>query len=469
MKTPLSNTRRFIPAALGLAVCLLASNAMAQSQYFGVTAGIVNGGTYSWDAANWSVAAGSSSGPFTYNWAAGDFARFYGGAGDNYTVTVGTAEANTGLYNDGAGTTLNINDNGSGLGNLYLNSGLDAFITTSSGYTYVNVPITGPGTLCPETSGNIYFAVANSYTGGTALGESGNALANFNNNLAFSTGTISLHRTGIGNFSTLLPYGGSTITLANNFQATSDVGTGTGLNFAGAANTPVVSSGSWSLGTYNLNLRSSGGSTSPLTISGAISGSGILALSANNTGNKTILSAVNPFTGTVIVNGVSGAYGGTTYGGSGAITLQLGAANALANISGLVLVGGTTTANGPTFNPGGFNQAMPNTTLTLSAAGSVATIDFGAGHSVVTFADSHLNTWSGVLNLVNWSAGDVLIIGASDNSGLTTAQLDDIEFNGTGLATAQMWGGAVMIPEPSTALLGLLGLGALWIIRRRTV
>ena len=71
-----------------LLAALLANQAMAQNQYFGVTAGITTGGTYSWDDPNWSISGGTSSGPFASTWTAGDFARFYGGAGDNYTVTV---------------------------------------------------------------------------------------------------------------------------------------------------------------------------------------------------------------------------------------------------------------------------------------------------------------------------------------------------------------------------------------------
>lgn len=475
MKNTASTSLRFIPAALGLAVCLLANNAMAQNQYFGVTAGIVNGGTYSWDAANWSVAGGSSSGPFTYNWSAGDFARFYGipsgTAPLSYTVTVNASEANTGLYNNGAATTLNINDAGNGTGNLSLNSGLDAFITASTAYTYINVPITGPGTLCPETSGNIYFTVANSYTGGTALGESGNSLANFNNNLTFSTGPITLHRTGIANFSTLLAYGGQTLTLANNFQATSDVGTGTGLNFASAANTPVVSSGTWTLGTYNLNLRNAGGSTAPLTVSGAISGSGILALSANGTGSKTILSGANPFTGTIIVTGSSAV--NATYGGSGAITLVLGAANTIASSSSVVMAGGT-------LDPDGFRHAMGATTLGLTAS---STIDFTSGAAELVFANSSGLTWTAgqTLNLVsttggNWNmSGDFLVIG-TDATGLAPAQLGEIEFNGTDLgdagitAAGYIYDTVQQVPEPSTVLLSLLGgLGVMWAARRRTV
>jgi hypothetical protein len=118
-------------------------------------------------------------------------------------------------------------------------------------------------------------------------------------------------------------------------------------------------------------------------------------------------------------------------------------------------------------DPGGFNHAMTATTLGLTAA---STIDFSAGASELDFANSSALTWSGTLNLANWTFGvDALRFG-TDATGLTAAQLADIEFNGAGLGTAQLDAfGYVVVPEPSTALLGLLGgLGAMWAVRRRT-
>jgi hypothetical protein len=52
---------------------------------------------------------------------------------------------------------------------------------------------------------------------------------------------------------------------------------------------------------------------------------------------------------------------------------------------------------------------------------------------------------------------------------LTGSQLAEIEFNGGGLGTAGIDpnGYIYQIPEPSTALLGLLGLGLIWKGRRK--
>jgi autotransporter-associated beta strand protein len=152
-----------------------------------------------------------------------------------------------------------------------------------------------------------------------------------------------------------------------------------------------------------------------------------------------------------------------TYSGPTTITagrLQLGVANAIASSSSLIM-------NGGTMDPGGFNQAMASTTLGLTAS---STIDFGAGASELDFANSAALTWTGVLNLANWNGSiDALRIGV-DGTGLTSAQLADIEFNGAGLGSARINAlGFIVIPEPSTAVLGLLGMLGVWASRRRTV
>ena len=83
-----------------------------------------------------------------------------------------------------------------------------------------------------------------------------------------------------------------------------------------------------------------------------------------------------------------------------------------------------------------------------------------------------------ILNLVstgggNWNnSSDFLRLGI-DGSGLTPAQLAEIEFNGTDLGFAAISSQGFIydlnqIPEPSTVVLSLLGgLGVMWNIRRR--
>ncbi len=442
---------RLIPAALGVALCLVANNAKAGNAYFDVNGtsagyGIVNGGSYSWDDPNW--AATSGGGNPTANWVAGSFARFYGGvSGDSYTVTANNPESMAGLYGYISGVSVTIN--GAGAGALDVVSGDQGFIAT--GNVTINAPVTGAGGVAPEGYGKLCLYGNNTYSGGTAFGYYGAPLTYFNNNNSFSTGTIRLSVAGTAFFQGLLGTGGSTITLANGFQ---NLASGSGVNFAADPNTPVISTGNWDLGANNLNLRSSGGSSSPVTISGAIGGTANVIFSANNAGNVITLSGPNTYSGTTTVTG-PGAAGA----GSSAITLKLGAANAIASSSSLIMAGGI-------LDPGGFHHAMSSTTLGLTAD---STIDFGAGASELDFANSSALTWTGTLNLASWDPNVDKLRFGTDASGLTSAQLADIEFNGAGLGTAQLDAyGFVMVPEPSTALLSLLGgLGVMWSIRRR--
>jgi hypothetical protein len=456
MKTLITTSFRFSPAALGLALCLAASSATAGNLWFdsnGTTAGY--GGSGSWDGANWATASGGAKA--TGSWVSGSFAEFL--ASGTSTVTVNASEVNAGLYVNATSATLNVNDAGNGTGSLSL-SGTAAFLLGGS-YTEtmnINVPITGGGVLAPEGGGSVYLNKANNFTGGTALGDSGNTLTYFNNSSAFGSGGISFNRTG--NWSTLLGQGGSTLTLANNFSTVlANTGPSTGINFATDPNTPVVSSGTWSLGTVNLVLKNSGGSTSPLTLSGAISGSGALTVTANNPNGKVILSAASPgYTGATTVAGTGYSYAGVPAGAAG--YLQFGIANAIANTTGMTLAGGT-------LNPGGFNQVMSGATLGLTAS---STIDFTSGAAELDFANSSGVAWTSgqVLNLIDWTTGvDELRFG-TDATGLTLAQLNEIEFDGvSGLARLDVNG--YLVPEPSTAILGLLGgLALVRVARRRT-
>jgi hypothetical protein len=223
----------------------------------------------------------------------------------------------------------------------------------------------------------------------------------------------------------------------------------TGVNFIGNG---VTMSGTWYLGggSSAINIRNNGVGTT-VTLAGAMSGtSGTVTYSGAN-GGKIILSGANTYTGPTAV-GVSGDTN---------VRLVLGAANTIASSSKVIMAGGT-------LDPDGFTHAMQNTTLSLTAN---SMIDYGAGPAELEFANSSSLSWSGVLDLANWNPDvDILRVG-DDATGLTPAQLADIEANGGGLGTAQIspQGFVYVIPEPSAALLGLLGgMGLLWSVRRRT-
>lgn len=456
-KLPLRSLQ-FVPAVLGLGLCLGSNNALAGNVYFDVNGtssgyGVVNGGSYSWDDPNWATASGGTAA--TGNYIAGSFARFSGGvSGNAYTVTVNNDESMAGMYQTVSGVSLTIN--GAGAGTLDVATGDQGFLVSgAASKVIINAPISGVGGVAPELSGSLYLYGNNTYSGGTAFGYSGSPLVYYNNNNSFGTGPINIvSGVGANSYWGLLGTGGATITLPNTFSFAS---TTAGFNFAGNPNTPVVSTGPWNLGANTVLIRSSAGSSSPVTLSGAINGTGGLILSANNAGNVITLSGANTYSGTTTVTGIGGANGG-----SGALTLKLGVANAIASSSKLIMSGGTV-------NPSGNNQIMSSTTLLLT---DNSTFDFGAGASEMDFANSASELWTSgkVLNLANWTFGEDALRFGTDLTGLTSTQLAEIEFNGDAstLGSAMLdANGYLVVPEPSTVALGLLGALGAWMARRR--
>ena len=155
-----------------------------------------------------------------------------------------------------------------------------------------------------------------------------------------------------------------------------------------------------------------------VNLAGTVAGNGhSLVLDVNqasflsSAGNLTALTKNG--TGTLTLTGQSTFTGRTTLNSG---TLALGLDNALSSSSPLTLAGGV-------FATGGFSQTLG--ALTLSGD---ATIDFGAGSSMLAFGDSHTVTWNGTLSLLNFTSGvDSLRFGTSA-TGLTAGQLALINF-----------------------------------------
>jgi hypothetical protein len=440
--------------ALSLAFCLLNTNANAQNQYFDVNGstsgyGTSTGGSYSWDDPNWGTSGGTGT---TTVWGAGTFARFYGPG--SYTVTANNVESMAGMYaNMGSGSTLTIN--GAGSGALSIVSGDQGFLAASGTTTIINAVVTGSGGLAPELSGTYYLNGNNTYTGGTTWGYSGTPLVYFDNNNSFGTGAIK-SILGSGSFAPLLSTGGTvstplTITLANPFSVST---AGSGFNFASSAYTPVVLNGDFTLPNGAATIKNNGNSTAPLTINGNLNTGGTSAnvIFSGNNGGTTLVAGNNfGLQGTVTV----GAAGAT------AITLQL-APNAISSASKVVLAGGT-------LDPNGATHSMGSTVLSLASS---STITFAGGPAEIDWANSSGQAWTGTLNLSSWnSAQDALEFG-TDATGLTQAQLNEIAFNGGspggGYLNAE---GYLVVPEPSSVILGMvggLGLLGLRMMRRRT-
>jgi hypothetical protein len=469
MKNLTSKSLRFIPAALGLAACLLASSATAASTYFLPSGGVANAGSYTWDQSttvDWSTA---STGTPTETWATAAansaFARFNAGSGKTYTVTVNGDISVAGFWGYG---TLTLNAAAGSGNDLNMQSGMQGILL--SGAATVNAPIVGVGGIEPQylaSGAAISLYGNNTYSGGTYL-YSSSVLVYINNNNSFGSGNIQLGSGAMTSFNPVLATGGSTITLANNFvhYATD---TADAINFGSSPSTPVISSGTWSMGAVPVGIRNNGGSTSPLTLSGAISGSSTIVFSSNTGSSQIIASGANPFTGTIAVTGPGGTSAGA---GTAAVKLTLGAQNTFANASQVIMDGGV-------LDPGGFHHTMTSATLSLTAN---STIDYTSGGAEIDFADSSTTLWTAgkTLNLVstgggNWNtSGDALNFNEAP-LGLDGVRLSQIEFNGTDLGDAAIddngfiYDSVQPIPEPSTVVLSLLGgLSVMWTVRRRT-
>jgi hypothetical protein len=416
--------------------------------------GVANGSIYDWDDTTnggfWSNNSVSTTGATTTNgWVQGNFPKFQPAGSPTYTVNVSNEEQVAGMF---FSTAQTVTINAVGTGHLYMASGLQGLLGSGSASVTINAPITGPGQIQPSNGGNIFLNGVNTYSGGTNLTSTA-TLIHFNNDSSFGTYLINLASSATGTaFVPLLGSGGHTITIDNFFTCSTDAG----VNFAADPNTPVVSTNTWTLGAHNVRLRNNGNSSSPLTLSNVVSGTGSVTLSSNN-GSTIIFSGENDFSGTVNVTGPGG-----TGAGSSAVTLRLGAANTLSASTSLVLAGGI-------LDPDGFHHDMSLTTLGLTSSTNPSTIDFGAGVSEVDFANSSGLTWTGKLNLANWDPSLDRLRFGTNPTGLTSDQLAAIEFNGGGFGTASLDQNGYLAsptPEPSMAIF-FLGAPTLLLLRRR--
>lgn len=456
MKSLRLNPVKFIPTGLCLVFALLAGRAQAALTYLdpqGTTGAdpYLGNMTGTWESSSWSTSSNGVASPGA--WVEGTAAYFGVNTGNGtpaYTVTMNANHTIAGVFDgDLAPDSSTVTINGTG---HWLLSGSQGFSVHDSSdgslaNVIIDVPIadgTNAGQVVTEgTSGQLYLNGANTYSGGTSLGFSSVSWAatlNFDNSSSFGSGTVTLVRGSSDSYGTLAAEGSSAITIPNKVNFSSSLSNAPYLNIVGNA-AGVTFGGDWTLGSKSVNLGS-GGTGNVVNISGVISGSGSLTKLNSST---LLLSAVNTYSGSTTVS---------------AGRLQLGVSNAIASSSSVVM-------NGGILDPGGFHHVMTSTTLGLTAS---SMIDFGAGAGELDFADSSSLAWNGILNLTNWnSALDDLRFGTTA-AGLTSTQLADIEFDGTGLGTAQIDStGYIVVPEPSTtALLGLFGgLAMLWSTKRK--
>lgn len=230
-----------------------------------------------------------------------------------------------------------------------------------------------------------------------------------------------------------------------------------------------ASGGNVTLGAATLTLG--GDNTNPATYAGVISGSGG-SVTKIGTGTQPF-SGNNTYTGNTTVSAgkllVSGTLSGTTAVSVTGGTLEIAAANRINDAA-------TVTMSGGTFKTGGLNETLAAFTLSGTAA-----VDLGAGASILNLANSSAQTWSGALNITNWSGsvsggGTDQIYFGTDATGLTGGQLalitfvDPLGFAAGNYFAAQLGTGELvpsLVPEPGAAVSLLGGLAMLLGLRRR--
>jgi len=254
---------------------------------------------------------------------------------------------------------------------------------------------------------------------------------------------------------------------ANGRTAVTFDGTGTSVLTLGAAQSvaSLTAAGAATV-TLNANTLTVGTASGSTNFAGSIGGTGGLIKDGAST---QVLSGANTYAGTTTVSAgtLEIGTGGTLTGTSnvtvntGGTLLLSGTGNQVNNAATVNLDGGTIQTNGAS----SINETVG--ALTLS---STSTIDFGtlAGGNTLSFGDSSAALWSGALNVWNWTSGtDHLFFGPS-SSGLSGAQLAQINLysdSGTtllGAASLGAGGEISAVPEPSSvfvaaSLLALIG------------
>ena len=263
-------------------------------------------------------------------------------------------------------------------------------------------------------------------------------------------------------------------------------GTTNGITINGGAGLTTINSNLVLIGSsQTMTVNNSAG----LLINGSVGGT--IGLTKAGTGTLT-LAGTNSFTGPTTINagtlnaGADGSLGGTSSvvvnaGGTLLLSQSGSATNDRINNSS------TMTLNGGTFNTVGFSEhGLSGVTVTprigALTLSSNSIIDLRAGTSILAFANSSAQTWSGTLSIYNWSGNPVVGQGTDQlyfgtgSTGLTATQLTQIAFysdSGTNfLGSAGFMSGldgeVGPVPEPATWFAAALVAGAItWSQRRR--
>ncbi|EEF62267.1 autotransporter-associated beta strand repeat protein [Pedosphaera parvula Ellin514] len=368
-------------------LCLLifASNARAVVTYWdpiGTTGanpylGDLSG---SWEAASWSTSGTGQATPVAWvDNSAACFAVHSGTGTPLFTVTA-NANHNIAGFFDGPLTPNPCPVLVTGTGVFTLVAGLDAFDVTSNagdpGSVTINNAMTGPGTVTPEGSGQIFLHGTNSYTGGVSFGYAGASfigILNFSNSVALGTGNIGISNSPGG---ALVLEGSSAMTITNTVSG----GIVSSLNIV-ANPAGLTFTAPWTLGGVPLSIGA-GGSGNLVTISGPIDGYGGMKKFNAST---LMLSGANTISGnTFLSNGVV-RLGNPAALGSSLVTVINDVTSGTLDLNGIAGINTALVLNGTGFGgAGALINSNTSTTATLIGNGTVAAATVTAAANDIT-------------------------------------------------------------------------------------
>ncbi len=377
-------------------------------------------GTWDVTSANWST---NSSGTIATGPWAGQVAIFSAGsdATNAYTVTVDTVQVVNDLFVENGSVTFTGGQlNFTGLGTYYSN-----YVAAGCTATY-NTPFGGTGSPDKWGPGLANYKGASTCGGYFSLNQGTLGLGN---NAALSTNSLHVGEPTGANFVVIQSADATAHTLPNNLliYATSfSFGPGGDLTF-----------------TAGVNLGANSTPAKSISVSNGVT---TFSCSVSNTAGITKLGP-----GTLVLGGANAnTYGSTSANGNTTVsggTLKLSKTAGLAavpngsliiNASGSLALGASDqigsavpmTLNGGTFQTAGFNESLGTLKLTGSSL-----IDLGGGTSVLQFAASSGQAWTGgtLLTISNWSGsinggGAERVLFGSNSSGLSASQINQVRF-----------------------------------------
>ncbi len=401
------------------------------------------------------------------------------------TLTVTGDNANNFRFEAAAGSTLNIQGNVTGNNLFTTTTGL---VTRGDGNINISGALSGFARLTIQGSNNtVTLSGQNRYTGATVSTGTNTVLVVDSIN-STSAGGPAMASSSLG-----APADGFGIIELGAGNTLRYVGTGETTNRGIDMTTGSITLEQSGSGTLNFTgaIRNTNNDTpKTLTLSGTgigqISGSladrnaiGITSLTKTGTGSWTLSGTAKTYTGATTVTGgrlrLSTSIGSTQVSVTGS-SLELLTGNLIADGAALTLNNGTLIAGGP-------HEKLGTLTLTGTSQLDLTTVG-----NAVHFADSSASTWSGTLAILHWgglSGGGVdgdgrnhIYFGDGSSTGLTGGQLARIffvdptidgqsytgNFNAIMLNTGEV---VAVIPEPSAALLVILGSAAAIVRRRR--